>query len=223
MTKKSMQLYINFSFILMIIVICREISLPAVLGVFTTNRHVALLSDFGAPGMPTRYLFKHWEFIDGILFILGIPFYYQHLKPISRRYARFFAGLVVIYGIGDCLFSAIFDYSGSYFANWHSMLHAFGSLVGCGALFMANCLLILLLLFDNQLHFVKLFVSTQLVSMVACILCLFMESYPIVASSLQIVGLDGLYMPLLILGLAAGLKKIKKLFLQIIFKINKDV
>lgn len=209
MIKKSVQLYINFSFILMIIVICREISLPAILGVFTTNRHVALLSDFGAPGMPTRNLFKHWEFIDGILFVLGIPFYYQYLKPISNKYAKLFVVLVIIYGIGDCLFSALFDYSGSYFANWHSGLHAFGSLVGCSALFIANCLLILLLLFDNQLHFVKLFVGTQLISMVACILCLFLESYPLVASSLQIIGLDGLYIPLLVLGLSAGIKNLR--------------
>ncbi|EJE99324.1 DUF998 domain-containing protein [Liquorilactobacillus mali] len=209
MIKKAIQIYISLSLILIILAICREISLPAILGIFTTRKHVALLSDFGAPGMPTRHLFEKWELIDGILFILGTPFYYQYLKPISKKYAKLFVSLVVIYGIGDCIFSALFDYSGSYFANWHSCLHAIGSLVGCGALFIANCLLILLLLFDSQLQFIKMFTATQLISIIACVLCLFLESRPLIASTLQIIGLYGLYLPLLVLGLFAGFKNLK--------------
>lgn len=201
MIKKIWYMYVELSFIIMIIVICREIMLPFVLGIFSTHNHVALLSDFGSPGMPTRHFFKRWEFIDGILFILGTPFYYQYLKIINKKMARYFIILVSIYGIGDCTFTALFDYSGSYFANWHSMLHALGSIVGCGALFIANILLILLLMYDGKSNVAKFFCKTQLLSILACILCLLFENFPLLGSTLQMIGLDGLYLPLLVLGI----------------------
>lgn len=200
------------SLLIMLIVIIREIALPFVLGVFQKNQPIGLLSDLGVPGMPTRLIFKKWEDIDGLLFILGTPFYVYFLKQVSKKIAMWFVTLIIIYGLGDCLFTGIFDYSGSYFANMHSFLHAFGSIIGCMALFLANLLLIISMLYMRKNFLALIMVISQLLAVVACVTCVLIENnWPIAASILQTIGLDSLYWPILILSLQQVFFILKKL------------
>lgn len=187
---------------IMLLVIGREIVLPFVMGAFQQNKQLALLSDLGAPGMPMQHAFKSWEDLDGLLFILGTPFYYFYLKPISQKLALLVTILIITYGIGDCLFTGIFDYSGNYFANLHSFLHAFGSIIGCSALFCANCLLLLAELYYGRTGLARLIGLIQIVAAGACFACVLLENiWPLLASILQIVGLNSLYLPLVLVAL----------------------
>lgn len=189
----------EYSFLLILIVLIREISLPYFMGFFSANSKIQLLSELGSNKFPFHQAFDRWEFIDGILFMLGA--YYIYLwaqRQAASRYAKPLALLVALYGLGDCLLTSMFVYSGSTFANWHSFLHSIASVLGYLGLYLAN-LLIAKIKRDNRFLVMVIGIS-QLLNLG---LNLLMESPLVTKAStvglLQCVALDLMYLPLLIL------------------------
>ncbi|WP_281165628.1 DUF998 domain-containing protein [Liquorilactobacillus sicerae] len=141
-----MQILKKYGCLILLVVFLREISLPFFMNFFSTggSHHAVLLSQLGQNGMPMQAAFKRWEIIDGSLFIFSAPYFFERFKNEFKLSGWLFGSLIAVYGIGDCLMTAFFNYGADYFANWHSFLHALGSGIGSGALLAINfCLLIL--------------------------------------------------------------------------------
>lgn len=141
-----MRILKKYGCLILLFVFLREISLPFFMNFFSDNgsHDAVLLSQLGQNGMPMQIAFKRWEIIDGSLFIFSAPYFFERFKNEFKFSGWLFGSLIAIYGIGDCLMTALFNYSSDYFANWHSLLHALGSGIGSGALLAINlCLLIL--------------------------------------------------------------------------------
>lgn len=191
----------KYSFLLILIVILREISLPYFMNFWDGTNKIHLLSELGESSFPLHHAFDRWEFIDGILFILGAGFVYQWARQYqSNSYAKVLAGLVALYGLGDCLLTSMLVYSGSTFANWHSFLHSLASVAGYCGLYGANLLIAKLKKAEPLL--VKVIWVSQLLSLA---LNLLMES-PLITNAmtsvfLQCLALDLMYLPLLLITL----------------------
>ncbi|MFT8457752.1 MAG: DUF998 domain-containing protein [Liquorilactobacillus ghanensis] len=191
----------KYGFLFLLVALLREINLPFFMGFFSeTSKHVWLLSELGQPGMPLRNAFKIWEIIDGILFILAAPYLANRFKQYSRKMAITFGWLIALYGIGDCLMTALFDYSTNYFTDPAAFLHAFGSFIGSGALLLINFSLLLLAKKNQQPKIMLSIILLMLCSVIAGSLVeLKIFAWPLINGILQCVMLDTLYLPLLVI------------------------
>lgn len=197
-----MQVIRKYSSIIMVIVIFREIALPYYMGFFSDRTQVYLLSDLGQPRLAISHSFDVWEIIDGILFILAAQFIYEWGKKYSAKIGIFLTCLVIMYGIGDCIMTALFVYSGSAFSNWHSLIHSTGSVIGCGALYLANFIIIKLLYDEGMFKLAYTFLVTQVISIfVSIMLELPISVSALISGILQCVALDLMYIPMLILSI----------------------
>lgn len=211
----KMKLFKKYGFLFLLTALLREISLPFFLNFFNEiGKHVWLLSELGRPGMPLQGAFKTWEIIDGILFILAAPYLYNRYKRYSSRLAAGFGWLVALYGIGDCIMTALFDYSTDYFTNLTAFLHAFGSFLGSGALLLINLFLLLLARKNQQSKTFVGIIFMMICSVVAGALVeLKLFSQPLASGILQCIMLDTLYLPLLVIAAKDTFLWIKKIFI----------
>ena len=199
---------------LLMIVLLREISLPFFMGFFSSaaGGKTFLLSQLGQAGNPLHAAFKRWEIIDGCLFILSAPYFYDRFKNQFRTAGYLFGSLIAIYGIGDCLMTAFFVYHHNYFSNWSSFLHAAGSAIGSLALFVLNFGLLYLAAKTKQTRKVHFIGNCLLLSSLAVIL---MESRlfdnDLLIGIFQCLYLDFLYLPVSLLALNDSLRLVKKL------------
>lgn len=207
----------KYGFLFLLAALIREISLPFFLNFFNEiGKHVWLLSELGRPGMPLQGAFKTWEIIDGILFILAAPYLYTRYKRYSSKLAAGFGWLVALYGIGDCIMTALFDYSTNYFTSMTAFLHAFGSFLGSGALLLINLFLLLLARKNQQSKTFVGIIFMMICSVVAGVLVeVKLFSQPLVSGILQCVMLDTLYLPLLVIAVKGTLLWIKKIWVSV--------
>lgn len=202
----------KYGCLLLVIVLLREISLPFFMGFFNSasNGKTFLLSQLGQAAAPIHAAFKRWETIDGCLFILSAPYFYDKFKNDSPTIGYLFGNLLAIYGIGDCLMTAFFVYHSNYFSSWNSFLHAAGSAAGSLALFLINFGLLCLAIQKNQTKKVYLVGSCLLLSLLAVIL---MESRlfnnDLLIGIFECLFLDFLYLPVLLLALKDTFRLIK--------------
>lgn len=90
-----------------------DIIVPFILGIFVPafNPIVNATSYLGELNNSISLVFKIWEIINGILFLLSMPAIVERFKESSKTKGRIVAAGIGIYGIGDCIFTGIFDHS----------------------------------------------------------------------------------------------------------------
>lgn len=144
---------------LLIAAITSELILPFILGYYMGdfNQITMVISRFGESGIYLKYIFKFWEIINGIFFILGSSFLYDRFKNTSSKYAKVLSYSIMIFAMGDCILTAIFDSTMFNFKsiNLGSFIHGYGS----AAAFVAITIGILILIYmynveGNKLMFI---------------------------------------------------------------------
>ncbi|ALS00518.1 hypothetical protein ATZ33_03765 [Enterococcus silesiacus] len=177
----------RYGFFIMILVILSELIVPFVLIAFYPhyNPITMLISDFGEDGSPTKMVFKMWQLVDGSLFLLAVPSFYERFKRTSKSLAIWLSVMISTFAIGDCLVTGIFDRSPSVTTiDIEAMIHDYASGAGFVALLIAIFLLIkLYILEENQLAIRGLFIVFILS---ACFMFLFAEPKIPIVRELQI-------------------------------------
>lgn len=140
-----MELLKRYGFFLLILAVISELALPFVLGHYVPGYHQMdrVISSFGETGMPTKTAFRIWEIINGCLFILAAPAFYQRFAATAGRCAGALSTFLILFGIGDCIITGIAARaSTAEEVGLESLLHNYASSVGGLALLLGTCLLI---------------------------------------------------------------------------------
>ncbi|MHC5229514.1 DUF998 domain-containing protein [Enterococcus sp. LJL99] len=148
----------NYGYFFMIIAIFSELVVPVIFAHLypNYNQGTMLISDFGEVGSPVQKYFKIWQLIDGGLFILAAPSFYAHFYSTSPTIALWIGITIVLFGIGDCIFTAIFDRVETSNFSIQGALHDYGSGVGFVALLINTFLLVMLYARQQQFLMVKI-------------------------------------------------------------------
>lgn len=205
-----MKILRHYGFYILIIVVISELLLPFVLGHFSPgfSQTTMLISNFGRAGMPTRWPFKIWEIINGSLFILATPAFYNRFIRTSRPLALGTAISVVLFGIGDCIMTGLVDEANnSQQVTLTGLIHNYASGLGFAALLLGTLLLILLYHLE---HRPKLMLCIFIIFLIASLfMFLFgMPKLPVIGAFQmsqrglwQRLNLLFLYLPFVIVGL----------------------
>ena len=147
----------------LIVAIISELLLPFILGSFIPDfdQVSMVISRFGESGTYLKYIFKLWEIINGIFFMLGSMFLYDRFKNTSSKYAKYLSYSIVIFAIGDCILTAIFDSTMLKFGDIKigSLIHGYGS----AAAFIAITIGILILLYMYIIEGNKIMFATNVI------------------------------------------------------------
>ncbi|MFD2305494.1 DUF998 domain-containing protein [Enterococcus termitis] len=163
----------KYGFKLMIFVICSELIVPIILGLLYPNYDpvTMLISDFGEDGSPVKIVFKTWQLLDGSLFLLTIPSFYERFKRTSLPLAKSLSIMMGIFAIGDCLITGLFDRSTDPTAiDIEALIHDYASGIGFVALFIGIFLLINLYSIEKKHVYVWNFVLIFILSGIFMIL-----------------------------------------------------
>lgn len=120
---------------------------PYVLGLFYPgmNHLTMIISSFGKETSPVHQAFNRWSIFSGILVVLSMPAIYATFRLASRKLALLLAGMIGIYGIGDCMFTGLFSIeTGQTSWTLETWLHNIGSGVGFAGFFLSPIVLVLL-------------------------------------------------------------------------------
>ncbi|MBO0449951.1 DUF998 domain-containing protein [Enterococcus sp. MJM12] len=142
-----MKLLKEYGFYLLLLAIVSEIALPFILAKYYPNYSQIndLISTFGETDSPTKWAFKIWEIINGTLFVLSGPAIFQRFKETNSQLAFVLSLMVILFGIGDCIITGIFDRAAnSSEVDFTSLLHNYASGAGFVALLVGTLLLFLL-------------------------------------------------------------------------------
>ncbi|MGX7243234.1 DUF998 domain-containing protein [Enterococcus quebecensis] len=164
----------KYGFLTMILVIISELTVPWILIHFYSgyNPVTMLISDFGEDGSPTKVAFKIWQLIDGSLFLLTIPSFYERFKNTSKPLANWLSVMMATFAIGDCFITGIFDRSTNLDKMAiESLIHDYASGAGFVALLLAILILIKLYRVENHHSFVTKLIIIFIIS--ACFMFLF--------------------------------------------------
>ncbi|WP_339101906.1 DUF998 domain-containing protein [Candidatus Enterococcus clewellii] len=145
----------KYGFYFMVLAILSELILPFILGSFYLNydSFTMLISSFGEDGSPVKLAFKIWVSINGVLFLLAIPSFYQRFKQTSRPLAKWLSIMIAAFGIGDCIITGLFDQSTNHSEiDIEGMIHNYASGIGFVALLIGTALLFRLYSLENK-HF----------------------------------------------------------------------
>ena len=167
----TMIFLINYGFIFMILAILSELIVPIIFAYIypNYNQQKMLISDFGEAGSPIRKSFKIWQLIDGLLFILAAPSFYECFYSTSPKLALGVEVTIILFGLGDCLFTAIFDRVESTKFNFQGAIHDYGSGVGFVALLVNTFFLIKLYVLEQKFLLVEI-VTLLFISSTICML-----------------------------------------------------
>lgn len=116
-----------------------------------------LISDFGEKNSPVQPYFKAWQLFDGLLIWTTVPSFYARFKATSASLAGLLSLSLVIYALGDCIFSALFDRTLAPGFSLEEEIHDYGSGVAFVALLIGTFLLIKLYSLESNTRLVKLF------------------------------------------------------------------
>ncbi|MGX7148955.1 DUF998 domain-containing protein [Enterococcus ureasiticus] len=167
----------NYGFLIMILVIISELTLPWIFANFYPdyNHITMLISDFGEDGSPVKSAFKIWQIIDGGLFLLAIPSFYERFKHTSKPLAKWLSIVMAGFAIGDCLITGIFDRStNASKINVESIIHDYLSGAGFVSLLIAIYLLIKLYRIEKK----PLFVQTLIIIFILSVCFIFLFAAP---------------------------------------------
>lgn len=142
-----MKILKEYGFYLLLLAIISEIALPFILARYYPNYSQInnLISTFGETDSPTKWAFKIWEIINGSLFVLSAPAIYDRFKETNHRFALILSLLVVVFGLGDCIITGLFDRAANQSeVDFTSLLHNYASGAGFVALLIGTLLLFLL-------------------------------------------------------------------------------
>lgn len=199
----------NYGYFFMIIGIFSELIVPVFFAHFSPNYNqvTMLISDFGEKNSPIQKYFKIWQLVDGLLFILAAPSFYSHFYSTSSTIALWVGVTIVLFGVGDCIFTAIFDRVETSSFSIQGALHDYGSGVGFVALLVNTFLLISLYVKQQHFFMVKI-VSVIFVLSSICMIFLASPRIPIIRKIdvhyrgfWQRANLFFLYLPLLIIAI----------------------
>lgn len=197
----------NYGYLFMIVAILSELVVPIIFAQIYPNydQGKMLISDFGEVGSPVQKYFKVWQLVDGLLFILAAPSFYTYFYSTSPMMALWLGITIVLFGIGDCIFTAIFDRVETSTFSIQGALHDYGSGVGFVALLVNTFLLIMLYARQQQFLMVKI-VSVIFALSSICMLFFASPRIPLVRKIdvhyrgfWQRLNLFFLYLPLLII------------------------
>ena len=142
-----MKILKEYGFYLLLLAIISEIALPFILARYYPNYSQInnLISTFGETDSPTKWAIKIWEIINGSLFVLSAPAIYERFKETNHRFALILSLLVVVFGLGDCIITGLFDRAANQSeVDFTSLLHNYASGAGFVALLIGTLLLFLL-------------------------------------------------------------------------------
>lgn len=135
----------RYGFYFLVLAVVSELALPFILGRWLPgyNQIEMLISNFGETGMPTKWAFKIWEVVNGVLFILSAPAFYERFRETSNPLAGWTALLIAVFGIGDCIITGLVDRAATTEeVGFTSLLHNYASGAGFVALLIGTFLLI---------------------------------------------------------------------------------
>lgn len=162
----------TYGFHLMVLAVISELTLPFVLGAFYPDysQLSMLISSFGEDKSPVRMAFKIWVIIDGLLFLMTIPAFFQRFKTTSTFLAKALAVMLAIFGIGDCIITGLFDRSTEYSGvNIEDLIHDYASGAGFVALLIGTALLFKLYSLEEK-HFMVTIIP--IIFVISCVLML---------------------------------------------------
>lgn len=135
----------KYGYYLIILAIISEVALPFILAQYYPGYTQVdmLISTFGENGVPTQDAFKIWEVINGTLFVLGAPCFYQRFQGTNQRLAFWLMIMVIIFGVGDCIITGVVDRATTTEQiGFSSYLHNYASGAGFVALLAGTFILI---------------------------------------------------------------------------------
>ena len=108
------------------------------------------ISALGNPNSPVRVPFNIWMIIEGILFLVSIPFFIKAYQPVSRGLTNTIAIFIGLFAIGACIFTSFFSVNETKdVVTTASKIHGAGSTIGF-MLFLFVPLLAGILCFKDQ-------------------------------------------------------------------------
>lgn len=108
------------------------------------------ISALGNPNSPVRVPFNIWMIIEGILFLVSIPFFIKAYQPVSRGLTNTIAIFIGLFAVGACIFTSFFSVNETKdVVTTASKIHGAGSTIGF-MLFLFVPLLAGILCFKDQ-------------------------------------------------------------------------
>ena len=108
------------------------------------------ISALGNPSSPVRVPFNIWMIIEGILFLVLIPFFIKAYQPVSRGLTNTIAIFIGLFAVGACIFTSFFSVNETKdVVTTASKIHGAGSTIGF-MLFLFVPLLAGILCFKDQ-------------------------------------------------------------------------
>ena len=108
------------------------------------------ISALGNPNSPVRVPFNIWMIIEGILFLVSIPFFIKVYQPVSRGLTNTIAIFIGLFSVGACIFTGFFSVNETKdVVTTASKIHGAGSTIGF-MLFLFVPLLAGILCFKDQ-------------------------------------------------------------------------
>ena len=108
------------------------------------------ISALGNPNSPVRVSFNTWMIIEGILFLVSIPFFIKAYQPVSRGLTNTIAIFIGTFAVGACIFTSFFSVNETKdVVTTASKIHGAGSTIGF-MLFLFVPLLAGILCFKDQ-------------------------------------------------------------------------
>lgn len=108
------------------------------------------ISVLGNPSSPVRVPFNIWMIIEGILFLVSIPFFIKAYQPVSRGLTNTIAIFIGLFAVGACIFTGFFSVNETKdVVTTASKIHGAGSTIGF-MLFLFVPLLAGILCFKDQ-------------------------------------------------------------------------
>lgn len=108
------------------------------------------ISALGNPNSSVRVPFNIWMIIEGILFLVSIPFFIKAYQPVSRGLTNTIAIFIGLFAVGACIFTSFFSVNETKdVVTTASKIHGAGSTIGF-MLFLFVPLLAGILCFKDQ-------------------------------------------------------------------------
>lgn len=116
----------------LILAVVGDFSLPYFLGRFYPDfdQMTMIISQLGEPTSPVQSYFNNTSVVTGTLFVLSSFGVYAFFRPESRRFAQILAGVIALYGFGDCILTGLvhISESASFFSPAYFLHAAFSGI-----------------------------------------------------------------------------------------------
>lgn len=108
------------------------------------------ISALGNPNSPVRLPFNIWMILEGLLFLISIPFFYKTYHPVANGLTITTLIFIAIFAVGACIFTGFFSVNETKdVVTTASKIHGAGSTIGF-MLFLFVPLLTAIICFKDQ-------------------------------------------------------------------------